>query len=406
MVVEKNHILNTRYKIIDVIGRGGQGAVYKVSDSHVFDKIRAAKEIISDLSSDMDALVLFKKEAVFLSSLDHPGLPKITDFFKDNGKYYIIMDYIEGKNLEEIITKYPDFFTETRTIEIALMLCDILRYTHTLKPKPLIFRDLKPANIIFHKNSVVLVDFGTARFSDAKKTKDTFHFGTIGYAPPEQYGGLTDARSDIYSFGATLYHLLTKHDPRFENGFPKNGISVKKINPALSDDIDRIVKKMTHFNLEKRYPSISEVRKDLIASSSIIKCPGCGKINSANKVTCVSCKINLNTGTENINKDVYLLVGIKGNDKVYEFNKDMLTIGRNANNDVILNVPSISRNHAVLTKDAGGFLLSDLGSKAGTFIKTKNVSKRIKKNLIKPGWRIRFGPDTEFVFKKKDKLAS
>ncbi len=406
MMCSKTEYLNSRYKILEIIGKGGQGSVYKVSDSHVFDKIKAAKEVITESESDVDALILFKKEAVFLSSLDHPGLPKITDFFKEHGKYYIIMDYIEGKNLEEIISKYPDFFTEPRTLEIALMLCDILNYTHTLKPKPLIFRDLKPANIIFHKNNIVLVDFGTARFSDANKMKDTFHFGTIGYAPPEQYGGLTDIRSDIYAFGATLYHLLTNHDPRYEDGFPKGGVSVKKYNKTLSADIDRIIRKMTNFDKQKRYQSILEVKSDLLRCSSIRKCPRCGKINSSSKVTCVACKSKLDLKSSNIRKEIFLLVGIKGSNKVYEFNKDMLTIGRNSNNDIILDIPSISRNHAVLTKDTSGFLLSDLGSKSGTYIKSNKITKKISKNLIKPGWHIKFGKDTEFVFKKKNKAVS
>lgn len=401
--LKEGHLLNGRYRVKMVAGRGGQGAVYKVTDTHVFDKVRAAKEILANVSSDIEALLLFKKEAVFLSTLDNPGLPKITDFFKEQGKYYIIMEYIDGKNLEEIMKTYPEFFNEKRVIEIALKLCDILHYTHNLKPQPLIFRDIKPANIIFNRDKIVLIDFGTARFFDKRKSEDTFHFGTIGYAPPEQYSGLTDARSDIYAFGVTLFYLLTGVDPSGGNTLPAKGVSVKKYRSELSADIDHIIRKMTVSNPNDRYPSIAEVKDNLLKCSSIVQCPQCGKIHLSSKTACTACGSRLERYSAYLN-DTYILAGIKGDNRVYEFTKPMLTIGRNHGNDLIIHSPDVSRNHAVIHHDENGFYLSDLGSKAGTFIKTGKIHKRITKNLIKPGWKICFGNGTEYEFKMKDKV--
>ncbi|MCK5267991.1 MAG: serine/threonine protein kinase, partial [Spirochaetes bacterium] len=196
MSLKNGIVLKQRYRIMSTLGKGGQGAVYLCEDIDVYNQKKAIKQFLNMQSMSREerqtALAMFKKEGAFLAMLDHQGLPKISDKFSSNGRCYLVIDYVEGQNLETILKEDPSFLNEGRIVDIALKLCDILNYMHTRVP-PIVFRDVKPENIILTKDfQVKLIDFGTARFFDKRKKNDTIQVGTVGYAAPEQYTGTSD----------------------------------------------------------------------------------------------------------------------------------------------------------------------------------------------------------------------
>jgi len=210
-------LLRGRYKIAKVLGGGAMGWVYLAHDDKSVR--RAVKEmklgVYMSQAELADALRLFRSEAEFLAKLRHPGLPLLVDFFDLNGKPYMVMEFIAGDTLEDVLVKKPGFLTENRVMAWSEQLCEILAYLHEQKPNPIIHRDLKPSNIkLTASGAVRLLDFGIARSYKPGKIKDTIQIGTSGYCPIEQYGAAqTDGRSDIYALGATLYELLTKQTP-------------------------------------------------------------------------------------------------------------------------------------------------------------------------------------------------
>ncbi|MDQ0285163.1 serine/threonine protein kinase [Desulfofundulus luciae] len=211
-------VLEGRYIIIKVLGRGGMGAVYKALDQRLNNKPVAIKEMSTKAVGAENlqaAIAAFKKEASMLIGLEHPALPRITDFFgSGEDRWYLVMDYIEGETLKAIVEKRGPI-PEAEVLNWARQLCEILDYLHSQNP-PVIFRDLKPANIMLTpKGDIKLIDFGIARHFRPGLTSDTTLYGSVGFAPPEQYGEhQTDVRSDIYALGATLHYLLTGIDPK------------------------------------------------------------------------------------------------------------------------------------------------------------------------------------------------
>jgi len=210
-------VLQDRYRVIKVLGRGGMGAVYLAEDQRLNNRYTAIKEMSTKAVGPgklEDAVAAFKKEAAILSNLKHPSLPKISDFFSEGEeKWYLVMDYIQGENLSTILRnrgKIP----QNEVMKWAGELASILEYLHSQNP-PIIFRDLKPSNIMLTpEGKIELIDFGIARHFKSDVAVDTTAYGSTGFAPPEQYGKKqTDERSDIYSLGATLHYLLTGIDP-------------------------------------------------------------------------------------------------------------------------------------------------------------------------------------------------
>lgn len=210
-------LLDNRYLIVKVLGRGGMGAVYQAKDRRLNNAYVAIKEmstnaIVSDLEA---ATTAFKQEARILQGLKHPALPRISDLFaQGEDRWYLVMDYIEGETLEAIAKKRGPI-SEAEVLDWAKQLCEILDYLHNQIP-PVIFRDLKPSNIMLtSRGEIKLIDFGIARHFKHGLSSDTIAYGSIGFSAPEQYGDgrQTDARSDIYSLGATLHYLLTGVDP-------------------------------------------------------------------------------------------------------------------------------------------------------------------------------------------------
>ena len=219
-------ILRDRYEIIDLVGQGGMGAVYKAEDLRLRGRICAVKEILPELISapgmEEQAHEQFYREASILARLDHPNLPKVSDFFNQDGREYLVMDFVPGQDLRQLVEearRRESFLPEESVLAWASQLCDALTYLHTQDP-PVLHRDIKPSNIKLTPRGVVkLVDFGLVKLlqPDESRTVTVVQGrGTVAYTPLEQYGGdtgHTDVRSDIYSLGATLYHLLTGQPP-------------------------------------------------------------------------------------------------------------------------------------------------------------------------------------------------
>lgn len=231
------------------------GAVYLARDLRI--PCHWAVKEMADASGDPANDALFKSEAALLGTLKHPNLPRITDFFSENGKQYLVMDYVEGPTLEQVMRDRRLDVGET--LDIARQLTDVLQYLHGLEP-PLIFRDLKPANIILTPaGTVKLIDFGIARHFQPDQSKDTRALGTPGYAAPEQYGhGQSDVRTDLYALGATLHHILSDKDPAeapFQFG-PIQGI------PA---GLEALVLKAVSLEPAARFQSAAEFKSALLA---------------------------------------------------------------------------------------------------------------------------------------------
>ena len=254
-------IVDGKYEILKEIGRGGMSVVYLATDIRL-NKPWAIKILrkggVRDFELVKQGLI---SEANMLKNLDHPNLPRIVDFIDTSDSFVTVMDYISGKPLSQILSE-QGAQPEENVINWARQLCDVLRYLHSGTPA-IIYRDMKPANVMLRPNgTVALIDFGTARVFKEKSVGDTTCLGTIGYAAPEQFGGMgqTDARTDIYCLGVTLYNLLTNLNPSEP---PYEIKPIREINPKLSKGLEYIIKKATSRDPELRYQSVSDMLYDL-----------------------------------------------------------------------------------------------------------------------------------------------
>jgi len=260
-----NCLLRQRYRIIGVVGKGGFGAVYKARDTRAAGQLVAVKEMSKGgLSPQQVAEVsgTFKREALILSGLAHPNLPRIYDHFVDDGRWYIIMDFIEGETLEELLLKATGgYFCVEQVLEIGIRLCGVLDYLHSQLP-PVIFRDLKPANIMLTPaGSLYLIDFGVARRFKLGKARDTIPFGSPGYAAPEQYGSAqTTPQSDIYSLGVTLYQMLTGIDPAQT---PFQFAPLQLPGQAMPAGLDLLIMQTLEIDETRRPVDVSTVKREL-----------------------------------------------------------------------------------------------------------------------------------------------
>jgi serine/threonine protein kinase len=258
-------ILHDQYQIVRKVAQGGMGAVYETRDLHGHGERWAVKEMAQAVlhpEERTQALRDFMREATILATLKHPNLPTFNGFFSENNKHYLVMEFIAGRTLEQIVSSTRDFLPETRVLAWATQLCDVLTYLHTQDP-PIIYRDCKPGNIMLVDGSeqVKLIDFGIARFHRAGRPTADEAFGTAGYAPPEQYGnGQTDQRSDVYALAATLHHLLTGHDPG-QNPF--HWRAVRSYNPRVSRRVDMAILQALELTPELRFRSIEEFAQAL-----------------------------------------------------------------------------------------------------------------------------------------------
>lgn len=261
-MLEIGSLVDGKYKILSEIGHGGMSVVYMAINEKA-NKTWAVKEVRKDGKMDFNTVRQgLMAEIETLKKLKHPNLPSIIDVIEDDDSFIIVMDYIEGRSLDKIIEE-NGAQPEAYVVEWAKQLCDVFGYLHSRTP-PIIYRDMKPANVMLKPDgNIMVIDFGTAKNYEID-LGETTGIGTIGYAAPEQYIGSglgrTDARTDIYCLGITMYHLLTNIDPC------KNLISdksIRAVNPALSHGLDAIIQKCTQYQPADRYQSCAELMYDL-----------------------------------------------------------------------------------------------------------------------------------------------
>jgi len=270
MPLAQGQVLNNRYRIVNLLGQGGYGAVYRAWDITLSHRC-ALKE---NLETSEEARSQFEQEAIVLAGLRHPNLPRVTDHFFIPGEgQYLVMDYIEGRELTDIITDERTFVSETQVLGWIDQVCSALEYLHGQTPS-VIHRDVKPQNIIIDEDDhAILVDFGIFKLFDSQVSTAKGARGvTPGYSPPEQYGrGRTDARSDEYSVGATLYYALTGVDPvdaieRLVHHQPM--LRPSELNPSISPPTEKSILKAMQLESNDRYQTIAALR-DALSNPSI-----------------------------------------------------------------------------------------------------------------------------------------
>ena len=265
--------LSGRYRIDGVLGQGGMGAVYQGCLESLGNKRVAIKEMEVPFSNEatlQQAVEQFKKEATFLAHLDHPNLVKVTDFFTEGNKHYLVMEHVDGETLQARLERLGRPLEWSELNPWAQSLAEVLHYLHSQDPA-ILFRDLKPANVMIDKNGrLKLIDFGIARTAQPGTETSTFlkGTGTNGFSPIEQYGmgESTDHRSDIYSFGATLYYLLTGKIPpeaiaRVSSN--KRLIVPSTANPKLNSSMDKFLERCLAIRQDERYQTMEQVLRHL-----------------------------------------------------------------------------------------------------------------------------------------------
>src|SRR5437762_8811576 len=273
-------LFRNRYFISSKVGEGGYGSVYKARDTQSKDRLVAIKEVsLLGLypKAMIEATTSFQREVSVLSQLDHPNLPRLYEHFQNPGHWYLVMDFIAGETLEQYQSKAPNRrLLLSEVLDIGLQLCIVLDYLHSQQP-PIVFRDLKPANIMrIPTGQIYLIDFGIARYFKPGQAKDTVALRSLGYAAPEQYGkAQTTPRADIYSLGAVLHQLLTTRDPseapfRFLPLRPKSpqshsdpGSLTMSMVDMLVSKLERLIASMLDMDVNKRPPDVAYVKQEL-----------------------------------------------------------------------------------------------------------------------------------------------
>jgi serine/threonine-protein kinase len=415
--LDEGTILNGRYEIVRKIGGGGMGAVYLANDRNLGGVLRAVKEMVQSYieSEQQDKAVAdFKRESLLLTSLEHQAIPTIYDYFFDDkeGRFYLVMKYISGGDLASRLRAAPEGRLDEKTVtEWAIQIADVLHYLHNHEPS-IVYRDLKPANVMIDGNSgrVMLIDFGIARWVN-KEEKGVTAVGTMGYAPPELFSGNVEPRSDIYSLGSTIFHLLTGADPQSNPllifDFQKNP-RPRQINSQLSDQIEQILMRAVEYNAEARFSSAAEMRDALkehllnlqtgkvtfgvkaapsnrAFSEQAVFCGFCGKQIVATDVFCAFCGAQQPIAQHSMShisvavKPMTAKLVILGTGELepssFRLEKNDNLLGRR---DPMSNIfpevdlskydpqTKISRRHARIWREGNSFLVEDLGSSNGT----------------------------------------
>jgi serine/threonine protein kinase, bacterial len=441
--LDPGSVLNGRYEIVRRIGGGGMGAVYLAKDRNLGDAPRAVKEMVEahlDPAQHEKAIGDFKRESLLLTSLEHPSIPTIYDYFYDEqlGRFYLVMKFISGGDLASRLRTAPGGRVDERTVtDWGMQAADVLEYLHS-RPKPIIYRDLKPANLMIDGNSgrVMLIDFGIARWVKQEE-KGVTAVGTMGYAPPELFGGRVEPRSDVYSLGATLFHLLTGSDPQDNPllifDFQKNP-RPRQIAPSLSSEIEQILMRSVEYKPEDRFASAGAMRDALathlerimagqvtygaaaqIGSETVqvqtVYCGFCGGRIAADDIFCAHCGARQpmaglgSSATLRASRPTAKLVvaGTTELDASFVLQKDSNLLGRtDPNSNVFPEIDlsrfdpetKVSRRHARIWREGETFLVEDLGSVNGTVI---NDSVRLaprQPRVLDSGDKLRLGETT------------
>lgn len=269
--LQPDTILRKRYKLTNIVGHGGMGSVYRAEDLRLPGRLCAIKEIKPDTSLSaslrQQAQAQFLQEASILAQLDHPNLPKVSDYFTENGREYLVMDFVPGDDLKQILAKNEGPLASQQVLTWAAQITDALAYLHRQNP-PVLHRDIKPANIkVTPDGRIKLVDFGLVKLmlpDDVRTITAVQGRGTVLYTPLEQYGGdggHTDVRTDIYALGATFYHLLTNVPPpdaksRFLN--PRTLRPIHRLNPEAPTHLSKSIAWAMEMHPDERPSSITQ----------------------------------------------------------------------------------------------------------------------------------------------------
>jgi serine/threonine protein kinase, bacterial len=439
-----NTVLNGRYEIVRRIGGGGMGAVYLAKDRNLGDAPRAVKEMVEshlDPAQHEKAIGDFKRESLLLTSLEHPCIPTIYDYFYDEplSRFYLVMKYISGGDLASRMRSAVGGRLDEKTVaDWGMQVADVLDYLHS-RPKPIIYRDLKPANLMIDGNTgrVMLIDFGIARWV-TQQEKGVTAVGTMGYAPPELFSGRVQPASDVYSLGATMFHLLTGSDPQDNPllifDFSKNP-RPRQITPSISSEMEHILMRCVEYKPEDRYRTANELRNELavhleklmsgrvsyglpapvLGSETVqvqtVYCGFCGGRIAADDVFCAHCgarqplvPVGASAMLHAVRPTAKLVVtGTTELDASFILQKDSNLLGRtDPHSNIFPEIDlsrfdpetKVSRRHARIWLEGETFLVEDLGSVNGTVI---NDSVRLaprQPRVLDSGDKLRVGETT------------
>lgn len=258
-------VIAGRYQVVRLVGQGGMSNLYLAYDRKYNNATVVVKEMTASYSDPKEqqmAVDLFHREAKLLASLNHRHIPKVFDYFQFAGKYYLSMEYIDGCDLAVKLDETKGPLPEEQVLEWGEQIATVLFYLHSHDP-PIVFRDVKPSNIMISSRGVKLIDFGIARHFDQAKKGDTMRIGSPGYAPPEQYAAQTDPRSDIYALGVTLHHAVTGRDPT-ATSTPFLVPPARDLNPKVSEATAAMLARATQLDPSDRYQSALEMKKDIL----------------------------------------------------------------------------------------------------------------------------------------------
>jgi serine/threonine protein kinase, bacterial len=437
-------VLNSRYEIVRRIGGGGMGAVYLAKDRNLGDAPRAVKEMVEshlDQAQHEKAIGDFKRESLLLTSLEHPSIPTIYDYFYDESasRFYLVMKYISGGDLASRMRAALGGRLDEKTVtDWGMQVADVLDYLHS-RPKPIIYRDLKPANLMIDGNTgrVMLIDFGIARWV-TQQEKGVTAVGTMGYAPPELFSGRVQPASDVYSLGATMFHLLTGSDPQDNPllifDFSKNP-RPRQIAPSISTEMEQILMRSVEYKPEDRFRTAGEMRNELAnhleklihgrvsygvpapllggetVQVQTVYCGFCGGRIAADDVFCAHCGARqplAGVGSSAILHAVrptakLVVAGTTELDASFILQKDSNLLGRtDPHSNIFPEIDlsrfdpetKVSRRHARIWLEGETFLVEDLGSVNGTVI---NDSVRLaprQPRVLDSGDKLRVGETT------------
>jgi len=439
-----NTVLNGRYEIVRRIGGGGMGAVYLAKDRNLGDAPRAVKEMVEshlDPGQHEKAIGDFKRESLLLTALEHPSIPTIYDYFYDDAlsRFYLVMKYISGGDLASRMRAAVGGRIDEKTVtDWGMQVADVLDYLHS-RPKPIIYRDLKPANLMIDGNTgrVMLIDFGIARWV-TQQEKGVTAVGTMGYAPPELFSGRVQPASDVYSLGATMFHLLTGSDPQDNPllifDFSKNP-RPRQIQPSISSEMEHILMRTVEYKPEDRYRTAGELRNELanhlekllsgrvsygmpapaLGNETVqvqtVYCGFCGGRIAADDVFCAHCGarqplagVGSSAMLHAVRPTAKLVVaGTTELDASFILQKDSNLLGRtDPHSNIFPEIDlsrfdpetKVSRRHARIWLEGETFLVEDLGSVNGTVI---NDSVRLaprQPRVLDSGDKLRVGETT------------
>ena len=275
--LQPGDVLQDRYRIVGTLGVGGFSSVYQARDMRFpnVTKLCALKEmVISAPDPQLRELTIksFEREASMLAMLDHPAIPDVSDYFTEGDRSYLVLDLIRGKDLEVWLEEQTEPLDQDTAIEWGIQLCEALDHLHSQKPQPIVFRDMKPSNVMLDQyKRIRVIDFGIAKvFDDGNKGT---MIGTEGYSPPEQYRGQAEPAGDIYALGATLHHLLTQQDPRLEPPFTFAERPINKANPGVSPELEAIIMRCLAYDPKERFPNAKALKETLVQLKESFSAP-------------------------------------------------------------------------------------------------------------------------------------